>query len=273
MAGFMVSGWNGFCRERSRRLLVCNASGSIKQIPDGDVAVGDTVTISYRPPAGFFKEGHDLHFAGGYNGWDGDDVPVMTPAQMDTDGAYRMVVTIPNFAQVVDFAISDGIRYDTNDGSFFHIPIRFQQRLGDDGEVEVYDSADEKQRKVEIKEFRDANSTNVVAITPENEKLLHEARATADMVSERFSLGSIHISQATAAYDRIDKTGVGKVAIDAAILAFEEMGFETDKSTLSDMLNDYAEGKERTLFEELTASDFIVAYALLESDESALEIV
>mmetsp|Transcript_21455 Transcript_21455/g.87585 ORF Transcript_21455/g.87585 Transcript_21455/m.87585 type:complete len:85 (-) Transcript_21455:1763-2017(-) len=83
----------------------------------------------------------------------------------------------------------------------------------------------------------------------------------------------LQISQATAAYDRIDKTGVGKVAIDAAILAFEEMGFEIDKSTLSDMLNDYAEGKERTLFEELTASDFIVAYALLESDESALEIV
>lgn len=191
VSGFGFSGWR--CRGRTRREVVVCVSGQVRQVPEKPVAVGDAVTIVYRPPEGYFH-GTDIHFAGGYNGWTGEDVPVMTPTEPYNEGEFRVVVTVPNFAKSIDFAFSDGVRYDTNDGDYFHIPIRFQQRMSKEGDVETFDASSPEERRIDDAEFRDADGSKVPAISVEEEERLHESRARAALVGREFDIGAIYVS-------------------------------------------------------------------------------
>jgi hypothetical protein len=66
-----------------------------------ELSVDDAVTILYRPPSAFFREEqHGLCYCGGYNGWDGDESPVMVPLLKQADGSYKASIIIPNFAKV-----------------------------------------------------------------------------------------------------------------------------------------------------------------------------
>mmetsp|Transcript_4155 Transcript_4155/g.12495 ORF Transcript_4155/g.12495 Transcript_4155/m.12495 type:complete len:278 (+) Transcript_4155:68-901(+) len=269
--GFVGGFWSGGRCRRQRAAAACVA-GDARRAVDAPVAAGDTVTIVYRPPEGFFKA-QDLHFAGGFNGWNGSEVPMMTPARQEGNGEYRVVVTVPNFARIIDFAFSDGVRYDTNDGKYFHIPVRYQQRLNKEGEPEMFDADSETQLKVELGEFRNSQGETVAAISSDQERLLHESRAKAALVAEKFSLGAIHVSQATAAFDRYDKRSVGLISMSSAVEALTELGFEINADDINGMLREFAGADTSHTFEDLTPSDFIVAYGLLESNDEGLEMI
>jgi hypothetical protein len=71
----------------------------------------------------------------GFNGWDGSERPFVTPLfPGDEEGTWAASVHLPNYARVLDLAVSDGdLAFDTNGGEYFHLRLAHIQVLGADG--------------------------------------------------------------------------------------------------------------------------------------------
>jgi hypothetical protein len=68
-----------------------------------EISAGDEVTIVYRPSLpdmGGDDGAQPLIFMGGFNGWDGEEQPLILPAVPGEAGDYEVNLHIPNFAKV-----------------------------------------------------------------------------------------------------------------------------------------------------------------------------
>jgi len=115
-------------------------AGRLSYFGASEVGAGDTLVVSYRPPPEAFppQQQGQLYYMGGWNGWDGTQMhaPFMTPMLREGDGTLRCTVGVPNDALSVDFCITDGIRFDTNDdGQYYHIHVTHIQREADNGNI------------------------------------------------------------------------------------------------------------------------------------------
>lgn len=127
-----------------------------------ELSAGEEIVVVYNPPqapeggrarlageeAGADREGEreePLFFMGGFNGWDGETSPLILPAMPQADGSYEVTLAIPVFAKTVDFIFSDGIRFDTNDGDYYHLRIRHVQERDAKGNVKYFVQDEEGQ--------------------------------------------------------------------------------------------------------------------------------
>ncbi|CAN0045907.1 unnamed protein product, partial [Hapterophycus canaliculatus] len=81
-----------------------------------------------------------LLYCGGFNGWDGEEDGVTMPMMPVGDGGkFRISINVPNFARVLDFVVTDGVRYDTGpDGLFYHAMVTHVREADKAGNIITY---------------------------------------------------------------------------------------------------------------------------------------
>lgn len=259
------------------------------------MSVGDTLTVTYTPPAGLFTPDDVVCYAGGFNGWSSetDTSPLLFPAQSLLDGRYRVAVVVPNFARVLDFAFvqdaaAGGVRYDDNGGALFHIGVVNQLRLTPDGEVQSYvankdgsavdagadgaggDGDGGGGRGVDLAGGGGVGGVGMEPVLDEGaEAALHRSRGESAAVGEAAGLGNIQISAARDAFERQDPTMTGVLSVAAAVRALVILGFEMDERRLRELRSTVGAGGG----DDLHMSDFVRVYADLENADEGIDIL
>jgi hypothetical protein len=237
-----------------------------------DVAVGDTLRVEYDPPEGIFAHVSNsnsaklLFWAGGFNDWNGDeeDETLLFPMIPLEEGRYRVSVCVPDYAKSVVFGFTDesGFAWDTNDGKYFRIPIRFQKRYNAKEEVvEEFEASN----TISMDLKRESASPPVLDVA--EERNLHKIRGEATMVGEEKGLGNIHISQARDTFDRYDTGRKGFISISNVASALEVMGFDLPQSRVADLVSKFVSGDKASM------TEFMLLYAELELDDEGIDIV
>jgi hypothetical protein len=237
-----------------------------------DVAVGDTLRVEYDPPQGVFAHVTDsdsaklLFWAGGFNDWNGDedDETLLFPMIPLEGGRYRVSICVPDYAKSVVFGFTDesGFAWDTNDGKYFRIPIRFQKRYNPKEEVvEEFEASN----TISMDLKRESASPPVLDVA--EERTLHKIRGEATMVGEEKGLGNIHISQARDTFDRYDTGRKGFISISNVASALEVMGFDLPQSRVTELVTKFVAGDKASM------TEFMLLYAELELDDEGINIV
>eukprot|EP00903_Cladosiphon_okamuranus_P005539 g5516.t1 len=115
--------------------------GSVTFLPENDeLAAEETVEIIYSPPAGMFEGAESLLYCGGFNGWDGEEDGITMPMMpVGDEGKFRISINVPNFARVLDFVVTDGVRYDTGpEGLFYHALVTHVREADKAGNIITY---------------------------------------------------------------------------------------------------------------------------------------
>ncbi|CAM9236018.1 unnamed protein product [Ascophyllum nodosum] len=234
--------------------------GSVTFLPENEeLAAEETVEIVYSPPRELFRDSDTLLYCGGFNGWDGEDEAITLPMIPIEDGKFRVSINIPNFARVLDFVVTDGVRYDTGPGgAFYHALVThvidadktgniITYRQDSDGTL-VKTGVIEKTDPLELERMmEDASKAQTeVAVGPSpapmvddtigdvKESLRQEVmvsvveqdavqkmRAEASVLGERLGLGNMQVNEARDAFDVFDS--------EEGLLAFEDVGKVLDK--------------------------------------------
>jgi len=267
--------------------------GTFTFTPDGDVSVGDTLSVTYTPPVGLFTEDDVVCYAGGFNGWSSetDTTPLLFPAQSLFNGSYRVSVVVPNFARVLDFAFvqdaaAGGVRYDDNSGALFHIPVVNQLRLTANGEVQSYVAGSEDEeadgtrsglevdgdRGVDLSGGGGVGGVGMDPVLDEGEEAaLHRSRGESALVGEAAGLGNIQISAARDAFERLDPEMTGVLSVEASVRALVLLGFEMTEGRLRTLISEV--GAKVGAGGELAMTDFMLVYADLENADEGIEIL
>lgn len=244
------------------------------------MSVGDTLTVTYTPPAGLFTPDDVVCYAGGFNGWSSetDTSPLLFPAQSLLDGRYRVAVVVPNFARVLDFAFvqdaaAGGVRYDDNGGALFHIGVVNQLRLTPDGEVQSYVANKDGSAVDAGADGAGGDGDGGVGMEPVldegAEAALHRSRGESAAVGEAAGLGNIQISAARDAFERQDPAMTGVLSVAAAVRALVILGFEMDERRLRELRSTVGAGGG----DDLHMSDFVRVYADLENADEGIDIL
>ncbi|CAN0274521.1 unnamed protein product [Pylaiella littoralis] len=87
-----------------------------------------------------FEGADSLLYCGGFNGWDGEEDGVTMPMMpVGDEGNFRISINVPNFARVLDFVVTDGVRYDTGpDGKFYHAMVTHVREADKAGNIITY---------------------------------------------------------------------------------------------------------------------------------------
>ncbi|CAM9630701.1 unnamed protein product [Ectocarpus sp. 12 AP-2014] len=244
--------------------------GSVTFLPENDeLAAEETVEIIYTPPAGLFEGADSLLYCGGFNGWDGEEDGVTMPMMpVGDEGNFRISINVPNFARVLDFVVTDGVRYDTGpEGLFYHAMVTHVREADKAGNIITYrQEADgtliktgiiEKVDPQELERMMDeATKTQAAAAAPppvadpmvdetmaeveqglrqeitvtiDEQDAVQKMRAEASVLGERLGLGNMQVNEARDAFDVHDN--------EQGLLAFEDVGKVLDKLGFQDELD------------------------------------
>lgn len=269
-------------REAKRRSITAQAEATLSETstvvvdPSEEVAVGDTIKIKYTPPESWTKKNGSsqlLLLAVGFNGWDGEEKPLMFPLNMEGDGSFRATVTVPNFAKSVEFGFTDGgTRWDVNDGNYYQIPVRYQQRLNKKGELETFVAAECEEKDEQPKRDLEAEGEFQQILKPEEEESLHRIRGEAALIGEREGLGNMQISQARNMFDRYDFDRKGYIKLKDLRQVLHDIDFDLEDERYHELVKKFiAENPSDDTPVPMTA--YMLLYSQLENDNEGIEMV
>lgn len=116
----------------------------------------------------------------------------------------------PLYLKVLDFAVTDGVRYDTGpDGSFFHIRITHVREADESGNVRLYKQAEdgtmeyvgmieafdpqELERMIDEGMDQIAENIKVDTLSSKEQQSIQQMRAEASIVGEQLGLGNMQV--------------------------------------------------------------------------------
>lgn len=253
-------------------------TGSISVLPSAsDVAVGDTLSIEYTPPAGLFDTSLDsktlFYWAGGFRDWSGEaeNETLTFPLIPLGDGRFRVSICIPEYANSVTFGFTDdsGFKWDTNNGDFFRICVKYQKRLNKDGKVEAF-VADEDDASDSSGGGRDLQnlSASPPVLKEGEEDILHKVRGEAALVAEETGLGAIQVNQARDVFTRVDKDWKGTIPISSVGHALAELDFDLPQSRIDELVAKYVKDDHVA-----TMTEFVLIYAELEAADEGINMI
>ncbi|CAM9729495.1 unnamed protein product, partial [Scytosiphon promiscuus] len=228
------------------------AHGSVTFLPENDeLAAEETVEIVYSPPEGLFDGADSLLYCGGFNGWDGEEDGVTMPMMpVGNEGKFRISINVPNFARVLDFVVTDGVRYDTGpDGLFYHAMVTHVREADKAGNIITYrqeadgtlvktgviEKVDPQELERMMEEATKAQETMAaveqglrqeITVTIDEQDAVQKMRAEASVLGERLGLGNMQVNEARDAFDVYDN--------EDGLLAFEDVGKVLDKLGFQD---------------------------------------
>lgn len=245
--------------------------GTVTYVPENEeLAAEETVEIIYAPPEGLFKDPDSLLYCGGFNGWDGEEDALTTPMMPTDDGKFRVSITVPNFAKVLDFVVTDGIRYDTGpDGAFFHALVTHVREADKGGNIITYRQEPDGQliktgviEKVDPQELErmmeeatkaqaaspaapvvaepmvddaiasvEAGMRQEITVTIDEQAAVQKMRAEASVLGERLGLGNMQVNEARDAFDVFDDKD-GMLAFEDVGKVLEKLGFDEVDPTM-----------------------------------------
>ncbi len=182
-------------RGRRAQLVECSAAPALKPVSGtirvccdvNEIAVGDTITIEYTPApeSPFLADDFSstVLWTGGFNGWRGDEESgagaqtLNFPFTPLLNGSFRVSVCVPDYAESLDFAVTDqsGYVWDNNSDEYYTIPVKYRKRLSQEGDVEEYVAAEGE----EVMRDLSAEQETSPVMVPEEEQRLHRIRGEA----------------------------------------------------------------------------------------------
>ncbi|KAG5178188.1 hypothetical protein JKP88DRAFT_281291 [Tribonema minus] len=263
-------------------------SGSIEYSAQ-ELSVEDTIMVHYTPPREFFREESGLFYCGGYNGWDGEETPVMVPLLRQRDGRYKASITIPNFAKTLDFTVTDGIRYDMGpDDAFYHIRVTHIREEDDAGNIRLYrqdedgtltyegmiETFDPQELERMIDEGIDkvAENIKVETLSTEEQQAVQVMRAEASILGEKLGLGNMQVSEARDAFDFFDDETTGELQVEHLGLVLDRMGLTLDADEIAGLLerHTYATRPEATT---VRLSEYMHMWSELDQADTGIDII
>lgn len=244
--------------------------------------MGDTLVVEYTPAAGVFAPDDTLFWAGGFRGWRGreEDETLLFPMIREEAGAeggfeWRVSVAVPEFATGVGFGFCDaaGFNVDLDGGEGYCVGVKFQKKVGEDGEVVdvvAGEGEEEEEEGVEEEGGRDLErkSASEPVLSVAEEETLHRVRGEATMAGEEAGLGSVFISQVRDVFDRFDVGRKGEVGVAVVGQLLEELGFDIGEERLQTLLRKYIGGGN-----VCGMTEFMLLYCELELADEGIDIV
>jgi hypothetical protein len=224
--------------------------------------------IQYKPPKEYFREGEDLFYTGGYNSWNGVDSPLILPWRQKNTDCYEIYVPLPEGSRSVEFVVTDGVVYDTNNGAFYHIPL--QQLVTEQDSHEAENSSKDK----EISELDPLKiPEGPTRYTTDEEIALRKARAEATAVGESMGLSNVLMTEARIEFERFDTRLSGWISIQEAKMCIARLGFEISDREFDELVAACKEYSRNEDMENIHIIEFIYMYGTLELRNEGLEIL
>mmetsp|Transcript_29021 Transcript_29021/g.38139 ORF Transcript_29021/g.38139 Transcript_29021/m.38139 type:complete len:345 (-) Transcript_29021:284-1318(-) len=254
-----------------------------------ELAVDDTISLVYTPPHGLFKETNELMYVGGFNGWDGEEDPFTMPLIPDEaqPGKFKVSLNIPNFAKVMDFIFTDGVRYDTNNGEYYHLRVKHVREVSENGDIILYTQDNEgnliqegvipKIDPQELEKMIDQEMGSVqknlkqdTLLTPEAEVASQQKIAEASILGEDLGLGNMEVGEARNTFSMFSVND--KMSLEGLSNALNYLGFEVPQKQQEELINSHKPSNSMDT-EYISLAEFMHIYADLDLNNVGLEIV
>jgi hypothetical protein len=197
-------------------------------------------------------------------------------------------LTVPNFAKVIDFIFSDGLRFDTNQNRYFHLRVTNVQQMSPDGKVFTFrQEADgtmvptgavltrdpqELEHMIEealAEKAKGVNANLDVMITPEQQDGVQRQRAEASLMGQQLGVGSMLVNEAREAFDRFCDEATETLSKGSLGRALDHLGFEVEEDLLVDLIRRHS-GEDASC---VSLSEFIKVFAELDKQDMGISIV
>eukprot|EP00871_Galdieria_phlegrea_P005606 jgi/Galph1/6046/GphlegSOOS_G4742.1 len=252
-------------------LLRCSATGTIQyRILEGDTK---SLLVEYRPPKQFFRQGQELFYVGGYNNWDGSDSPLTYPVKQKDSETYEISVPLFETVRSVEFSITDGVVYDTNNGAFFHIPIAQES-----SQTTLASKSNEEEKQIiDHSSNLDIDPLKIpegpTKYTTEEEISLRTARAEATTVGESMGLSNVLLTEARIEFERFDTQLTGYILPTEAQICLQHLGFEITDERFYELLQQSKQFSQRNDMNTVHIVEYMYMYGTLELQNEGLEMV
>lgn len=279
------------------------AHGSVTFIPENEeLAAEETVEVIYSPPEGLFEGADSLLYCGGFNGWDGEEEAMTMPMMPAEGGKFRISISVPNFARVLDFVVTDGVRYDTGpEGAFYHAMVTHVREADKGGNIVTYrQDADGKLTKTGVIEKVDPQELErmmdeaakaqgaaaaapvpaepmvdetmadveqgmrqEITVTIDEQDAVQKMRAEASVLGERLGLGNMQVNEARDAFDVFDSKD-GLLEFENVGKVLEKLGFdELDSTQQAELIGEHVL-KKRPDASSMTLTEFMYLFKELD---------
>ncbi len=263
------------------------------------VSAGDTLTVYYTPPDSYFSPSeHTLTFVGGFNGYDGSEPAMQVPVspcfhQDDLQhGAYKLHITVPNFARSIEFVITDGVRYDNGPDGWFRVHVENILVEGEGGEVkrmrhdpiskslelvEVIPNVDPLELEKELRahqetmydvEVNEDDLPDTILVKEGSEESIRGFLAEADVVGKSLGMGNMEIGECRNAFDNRDVDGLVPFTELPALLG--DLGFFLPPDEVTGLISIYVPDLSS---ECVRMSEFVRMYHHLDERDAGIDMV
>lgn len=286
--------------------------GSVTFLAENDeLAAEETVEIIYSPPVRLFEGAESLLYCGGFNGWDGEEDGMTMPMMpFGDEGKFRISINVPNFARVLDFVVTDGVRYDTGpEGLFYHALVTHVREADKAGNIVTYrqeadgtltktgiiEKVDPQELERMIDEATKAQETAAAAleedpmvdetiaeveqglrqevtVTIDEQDAVQRMRAEASVLGERLGLGNMQVNEARDAFDLFDNAE-GLLAFEDVGKVLDKLGFqdELDSAQLAELIGTHVL-EARPGADTMTLSEFMYMFKALDDMDVGIDI-
>ncbi|GJQ13412.1 hypothetical protein GpartN1_g5203.t1 [Galdieria partita] len=228
------------------------------------------VLIQYQPPAKYFRSGQDLFYTGGFNNWNGVDNPLILPLRQKKEEMYEVCVPLPEGSLSLEFAFTDGVVYDTNNGAFYHIPLE-QLCTEEENSQLVAEKISQNTKLSELDPLKIPEGPT--RYTADEEIALRKARAEATAVGESMGLSNVLMTEARREFECFDTRMSGWISRTEAKKCIERLGFEISDKEFQELMLACKEYSHNEDMENIHITEFIYIYGSLELRNEGLQIL